>query len=205
MVSLKFLWNILIPLSLLFACDLFAQGNSVLKNGIYLTWEELKNNTPSIKASLIKPVDGTIPEKSFCTDVLWYLENRFEKHVRSNAVWGLHMNGKFYIRFFAEDWNPITSNNCFFQLFGIEALSKFFVVEGDLALNSVIKRKSKPSFREYILDFKSGKTYDLNKNLKRIIKIIKSDPSLNRERITRKNIHLYIAKYNKSNPVFRSD
>ena len=196
----KFLCTLPVLLLLLFQLNLYAQGDVTLKNGIYLTWEEFKNNSPSVEVSRITPIEAVAPQKYFCTPVLQYFENDAKKHIRSNAVWGLAMNGKHYIRIIADDWDPMTNENCFFQLFGIEALSKFFVVEGDRGLENAILLNSAPTFREYILEFRSGKIHNLWKDLKKIIKIIKTDSLFIDEKIDHKNIRLYIGKYNKNNP-----
>ncbi len=199
MNSIKFLGALPILLLFQFQLNLYAQDNIALKDGIYLSWEEFKNNKPSIEATKITFVDAASSQKYSCAPFLRYVENEVERHIRSSAVWGLSIHGKSYVRIIADDWAPWTDKNCFFPLFGVQALSKFFVVEGDLALQNVVRRKSPPTFREYVLDFGSGRVYNLKKELKEIVGIIKTDSLLANEKIKRNNIHLYIEKYNRNN------
>jgi len=183
------------------------------KEGIYLDFEQVKNNNPIPKSRIISsldPNDRDFFEKLFTKDKV-YIYDRFgmKKLINPSSIWGYSDNGFIYIAL-SEGFHRISivGSACHFVA-DITVYSTYYndPYYYNSYYNSMRPVTSKSSeLRQYLLDFKTGKIYDYN--VKGLEIILMNDPELYDEYLAlkkRKKKQLkffYLRKYNVRNHLY---
>lgn len=191
--------------------------NITMKNGIYLTVEEFRQNKPSFPLTAISNQKDDFLESSICTDEISYVLDGEIKHIKAKDIWGLSINGVPYVKHKQNEISPFRPNNCFYRIFKVGAISTYFV--------QVIKESNSsawgnglynPNFgnypsrnpndvkvkiMEYAIDLKTGETYDQKNDFKKLVRIIKGDEHFSNQKIKKKDIGIFITQYNQRNPL----
>lgn len=124
-----------------------------------------------------------------------------EQHIKSTDIWGINVGGMPYLR----------RNKCFYPLHQLGTLSTFYYINAHAQMMPGIDpqfggtptgRTASSKLFEKILDTRNGKILDQKRDVKEIIKIIKSDAFFASKKINRKNVVVYITQYNKRHPLF---
>lgn len=190
-----------------------------LKNGIYLTIEEFRNNNPSLPLSAVVNEDKDYLESSLCMRKLEYIENGEIFELKAKDVWGICINGEPYIKHVINDAiNAPLSKPCFYKLYAIGSISQYFVQQREanksfLSNNHQYNNQAytpgiygysnspkKLKIQEYALDMETGTSYNKKTNSKDIIAIIKSDDFFKDQKIKKKELGIFITNYNKRHP-----
>lgn len=187
---------------------LIAQSDSVkytpdyeFKSGIYRTFEEFKNNDPSIPASAI--IRGNQGEQVLISNLLgdekiyYYNDNLHKKvRLRKGEFWGYCSHNVVYIY----------SNNFFNQLFRIGSIS-YFVETGNALFFNANDPVARRTHTFKYLDFRNGRTYDFNTFI--FEELIKDDKELYDEFIglkrkskKKKAMYQFLNRYNERHPIY---
>lgn len=198
---------------LLIQHHLFAQGEDQLslKDGIYLNYLELANDSPAFK---LKKVEGFRDETSrVCLDHKEQFDILENNNLSLNDIWGFTVNGKTYINlwqsYYTTDAKKVI---CFYKLQKLDALSIFITEEEPATINASSfplvlvlgppnTNHSRIKIEEFIYELNSGRVLSMNDDYHEIKKIIKSDEQFAKARITRKNLVFHIHDYNRQNLV----
>ncbi len=183
------------------------------KEGIYLDFEQVKNNNPipiSRIISSLDPNDRDFFDKLFIKDKV-YIYDKFgmKQLIKPNTIWGYSDNGFLYIGL-SEGFHRISiiGSVCHFVA-DITVYSTYYndPYYYNSYYNSMRPVTTKSSeLRQYLLDFKTGKIYDYNVQGLEII--LMNDPELHDEYTAlkkRKKKQLkfyYLRKYNERNPLY---
>ncbi|MBL0328766.1 MAG: hypothetical protein IPP64_04950 [Bacteroidetes bacterium] len=202
-------WFILLLFPLL--CN--AQTNTVacsrdyeFKEGIFLTLQHFKNNTPILKSAIVSVLPKD--QLDFFTQVLEqnvvvYKDSAgVEQKLQRSAVWGYSQNRAIYVNF----------NNEFNRLNVIGTLSLFsaMIVSSPMRSDPINDMYAiQPTFqelRQFIFDSQTNKIVDFN--VKNMELLLKNDAELYAEFIKLKkrkkadSIFIYLRKYNEKYPLY---
>lgn len=171
-------------------------------DGIYLNFNEFKNNSPSVvKCEIIENKDammnGSFVLKSYEPDSNGKISNK-----QISNAFGFCKNGVIYFG---------NESNGYFRMFIVGALSHFIALQQSTAADDMYY--GYPAFisvsgndaSEYLLDFETGETFLFNyKNFRDFLQ--KHDTILYNELESLKNkremIHHYLLKYNEKHPIY---
>lgn len=198
----------------------FGQAESTqMKNGIYLSSEEFKSNSPSLPISVIINESTNKSEMGFCVKKVEYLdENEGIKKIKANEIWAMTINSNSYLRY-TDPNNPgfiLSSESCFFKIYHLGAISLYYVQKAQSNVwttpshygtnfnqpqptpyNNPVNFK----MEEYGLIFESGKSYRFKTNASNIIDYIKQDDYFKDTKMKKKDLAAYISQYNKRHPI----
>ncbi|KPK86419.1 MAG: hypothetical protein AMS27_05115 [Bacteroides sp. SM23_62_1] len=188
-------------------------------DGIYLSFEQVRQNNPILKSRLITNVDYT--SKDFFEQVL---DNRFvyffdhvgmKQQVRTSDIWGFSRNGVLYIAM-DEGFYRITiiGRICHFVATVTTYDSRYYdpYYYNPYYYNNYYRYGGYPAtyssneLRQYLLDFDSGEIMDYNRDNLEIL--LMKDPELHDEysqlrRKKKKQLKfLYLRKFNERNPLY---
>lgn len=177
-----------------------------LKNGIYLTIEEFKDNNPSLPLSAVVDEDKDYLESSLCMKKIEYLQNGEILELKSKDIWGICINGEPYIKHV----NGTLTRPCFYKLYSIGTFSSYFIQQREFN-NSAWDRMSgynypystypkKLKVQEYALYMETGISYNKETESNDIIEIIKRDDFFKDQKIKKKELGIFITNYNKRHP-----
>ena len=177
-------------------------------DGIYLSLEEFKNNSPSIPLPSIVEVGRNQLGNTICMRKLEYVRNDSILEIKAKEVWGICMNGNPYIRY--SEGSLLPGEPCFFKLMSIGSISTFYMqkVENKEAWNiqpySGMRqlRPSKVKVLQFALDLESGKTFNQKSEANKIIDVIRQDAFFKDRKMKRKEVGIYITQYNNRNPLY---
>ena len=168
-------------------------------DGIYLTFEDFKNNTPIYTNFEIKYRSGTTILYVMCTDS----SQSYDCEVKQ--PWGYCLNKSVFI------YQGFGGN--YFRLQVIGALIHYFVIEMqyyDTGFNDPFNPYStmpnrRISNREIVMEWTTGRRFEFcYKNLKTFLQ--ENDPDLLQQleasKKKRKMIYFYMLKYNEKHPVY---
>ena len=209
----------------LLGAHLFAQKDSIrrvaytpeykFQEGIYLNFEQVKNNRPIPKSRILSTVDYnddqffdallTKPSVSFYDDV------GMKQEVKIKLLWGYSKNGILYVRM-DETFSRISYMGNLSHFLANITVSQsqyedpYFYNQYYYYRNLNAPRNySTTEMRQFILDFESGKIYDYNTTSMEIV--LMRDPELHDEYagLSRKKKEqlkfFYIRKFNERNPL----
>lgn len=210
--------NLILLVLLLTFCigNIFPQIDSVkytfefnFKEGLYLTYDEFKNNSPSIKDYKVIAANGlwldqfdnnTRIKRIECTDQ----EGR-DLVLKEKDMWGLCRDGQVFV--YAED--------AFQKILRIGALMSLTMTFDNVEFVSTFSATGSgiyPSGNNkitytYLIDFETG-TYHLFK-LKEFLKLIECDQELYEEftsirgkKKKQYKLRMYLEKFNERNPIY---
>ncbi len=184
-------------------------NNFRFKDGLYLNFEQVKENSPIPPGNIIAQGDKTTIEfwkTLFDNEAIAYIDSNGQKQfVFSDDAFGFSYKGKLYIHL----------NNSFAQIPVLGAIFHFTIAYNvqdpyyfyhsfdpyyvDDGYNSHIE------VSQYIIDFQTGQIYEYN--IKTIDQIFSRDKNLYEKwsnlsrRKKKKLIFVYLQEYNKNNPV----
>jgi hypothetical protein len=188
-------------------------------DGIFLTFEQVRNNAPVPKSRLITEVDYY--NKDYFIEVLSskyiyfydYYGNRQE--VKSSDIWGFSRNGILYILMDSEFFRiTIVGRICHFVATTTTYENRYYdpYYYNPYYYDSYYRYRGYPNtyktneMRQYLLDFDSGEVY--NYETKNLEILLMKDPELHDEYVQLRNKKkkqlrfLYLRKFNERNPLY---
>jgi hypothetical protein len=187
--------------------------------GIFLTFDQVKNNAPIPKSRLITDVDYY--DKDFYTQVLsnkyLYFYDFFgnRQEVKSSDIWGFSRNGILYILMDEEFFRiTIVGRICHFVATVTTYENRYYdpYYYNPYYYDSYYRYGAYPSsyatneMRQYLLDFDTGQVYDYNTSNLEVL--LMKDPELHDEYSQLRNKKqkqlkfLYLRKFNERNPLY---
>lgn len=209
----------------LFLTSVFSQQDSVnlveytpefkFKEGIYLNFGQVKNNSPLPKSRIISATDYSDPDffdKILDGKHIYYYDNIGNKNeLKTDRIWGYSRNGFIYIRM----------DDGYFRITLIGAVCHFIASETTYTThynspyyyNSYMDPyRTYPStyptteMRQYILEFETGRVLDYSDESLEVILML--DPELHDEYASLSNKKkkqlkfMYMRKFNQRNPLY---
>lgn len=182
--------------------------------GVYLNFDQVKNNSPVPKYKVISSVDYNNPQffDALATEsVISYYDNLgIRQDVSMKTIWGYCRNGLLYVRM-SETFNKINivGSICHF-LANITIQNPRFYDPYYYNPYYYYRYGPSPSYssteiRQFILDFETGKIYDYD--VDNLEPLFMRDPELHDEYMAlskkkRQQLRfLYIRKFNERNPL----
>lgn len=185
------------------------------KEGLYLNFDQVKNNSPIPKFKIISTVDYSNPQffEAISTEsVISFYDNLgIRQDVAMKTIWGFSKNGSLYVRM-SDSFNKINivGNICHF-IANIVILNSRY--SDPYYYNPYYYYRSygpPPSYstteiRQFIMDFETGKIYDYE--VDNIEVLLMRDPELHDEYVAlskkkkQQMKFLYIRKFNEQNPL----
>jgi len=183
--------------------NLIAQ-NEKLKSGIYLNFQNFKNNNPlpiekicfEKKAGLFL-IDNLVNNDKFT----FVDDSGFVREFYTKNIWGFYENGNIYIK----------RNREFFKIIYVGKIS-FFISKIQTVMSEQLFEMSpykrifpNEEFKQYLLDFETGQVYDFNE--KNLEKLLANDTLLYNEfkslsKKQKKQLKFYyIRRYNEKHPL----
>ena len=193
--------------------NLYGQNGSIekynFKNGIYLSIEEFKSDSPSLPLSSVLNESRDVLSSRLCTKKLEYIEEGVIQEIRSKDIWGVCINGNPYIR---HQQGGIIQEQCFFKIFDLGAISRYFVQKVKTANNSMLSdpntgfgpptnNQAKLKILEFAIDLETGEKYNLKSEASKVIELIKKDNHFQNTKMKKKDVSIYITQHNKRNPI----
>ncbi len=165
--------------------------------GVYLNIDQFIKNEP--EAIGFRLHDKSDPESTIERP---HLQRRFcsiavETEEPVEDVWGFAIEGRAFIK----------HKNCYFPISQFGRLCTFYYSLEILtsatqdAAGNLQDFKIGSTVMEKVLDVKTGDVLDQKTNSPRIVEIIKSDDFFQDEKIKRKELGMYISRYNKRHPL----
>lgn len=207
---------------------LYGQGDSTklvkytpdfrFKEGIFLNFDQVKENEPVPKARLLTPVnlnDKEFFRKVLVKDVLYFYDDfGTRQEVKTDNIWGYSRNGILYIQI-SGDFHRIAifggishfvANITTYENRYYDPYYYRYSYYDYYYYPSRSTTYSKTEMRQFILEFDSGKVMEYN--VKSVELSLMKDPELhdeymslgNRKKKQRK--FLYIRSFNQRNPIF---
>ncbi len=185
------------------------------KDGIFLSFEDVRRNNPIPKARIITDLnynDYAFFEKVLENGVVQVLDEMGQQHeMNSKEIWGFSQNGTLFIKW-NEEFNriPIFGKLCHFI-----ADKTFIENRNDPYYNSYnyynpygspYSQTVQTELRQYILDMETGQVMDFDRENVEIV--LARDKELYTEYVNLKNKKkeqlkfLYLRKYNERNPFY---
>jgi hypothetical protein len=186
----------------------------LFKDGIFLDFNQVKNNNPILKNDIVfveKYSETEFYERILDKKKFEYKDaNENILSVASNQIWGYSQNGTLYIR-----WNSE-----FYRIFNVARFSHFVVYENvyvnnfndpfmttDPFMTSMnMSANMSKMMKQYVLDFETGNIMEYNTQT--LFKIMSNDEQLSKEysdlsnRKKRQLMFLYLRKYNDKYPLY---
>lgn len=176
--------------------------------GVYLTFEDFRNNNPLPKEEIISTVDREDPafyRKLFNTrSFRFFDESGLPVNVFTEDVFGVSVRGEPFIMFGGQ----------FRKIMVLGMLSYFAPGAGDPEVQPRFAYTGEgqsavlggDGFKQIIFNFETGEFTDLNPEA--VADFIEDSPSLHREfmqlkrKEQRKAMYAFIQRYNKANPIY---
>lgn len=206
-----FITTIVLLFAVIGCKNLFAQQDSVkytqgfkFHDGIYKTFEDFKNNNPSIKE---RAVISENPEAQFLLGnfatmekISFYDSNGISHKLKRTEVWGYCSNGAIYVML----------NNNFHRIFKIGRIIHLTESHNTLLYSNSapVSSINKPvRLIQYLIDYRTGEI--LSYTLDNFLLLLKADEQLYDEftlikRKSRKQeqMFIYLNKFNERNPIY---
>ncbi len=203
------------------------QGDSTLvqyspdyqfREGIFLTFDQVKNNDPLPKSRLLTTIDYNDREffqKLFNEEKIFYFDDfGMKKELESSDVWGYSKNGVLYIQL-GGGFHRITiiGSICHF----LAAITSYdgqyydpyydrYAFYDYYYYNRPPNNYTKTEVRQFLLDFQTGEVVDYD--VQNLEVILMKDPELYDEyaalsrRKRKQQKFLFIRKFNERNPIY---
>jgi len=184
-------------------------------DGIYLSYAQLKNNTPVPVARVTSDADHNDPD--FFTKLLeakkisYFDDFGVQQSVPVEKIWGFSRNGVIYIRI-GSNFSRITvvGGICHFvaniTTYNSRYYDPYYYNPYYYRYSATPATTSTTEMRQYLLEFESGKILDYD--VQGVEVLLMKDPELYDEFAALKNKKkkqmkfLYIRKYNERNPLY---
>jgi len=172
------------------------------KDGIFMTFNEFKNNEPSVtKFEMIKN-KASADENDITLSYNITDSTGKTRSVSGDNCFGFCNKGVLYFN---------NGNNGFYRMFIVGALSHYIATQHTSLDNYDYYREpsmiavSANDVRQYVLDFNTGEAMVFNyKNFKDFLKSHDTDlfQQLEKSKNKRDMIHFYLLKYNEKHPIY---
>jgi hypothetical protein len=203
------------------------------KDGLYLSFDQIKANNPIPKAKLLTSADYNDREffnKIFASDhIYFYDEMGMRQEIKKSDVWGFARNGVLYIQI-QENFNRITfvGNICHFvadittydSRYNYSPYGYYDPFYSPYSFNSYYPYGSyyspyrsssaaRNELKQYIIDFETGKVLEFN--VDNVELLIMKDPVIYDEYVQLSHkkkkalMFVYIRKFNEKNPLYLPD
>jgi hypothetical protein len=201
------------------------------KDGIYLNFDQVKNNNPIPKAKLLTSVDYNDREfydKLFTNDRIYFYDDMgMRQEVARNNLWGYSRNGILYVQI-QDNFNRITfvGNICHFVAdiptydshspygYGYDPYyyspynynSYYYPYNPYSPYSPYRSNSSRNELKQYIIDFESGKVMEFDTDNTELL--LMKDKELYEEyvqlprRKKKELMFVYIRKFNEKNPLY---
>ncbi|NOY37547.1 MAG: hypothetical protein GXO83_08220 [Chlorobi bacterium] len=194
--------------------------NFKFRNGIFLDFNQVKNNNPVPKARILTTVsynDREFFDKVFEQEVISYFDDfGLRKQVKKENIWGYAKNGILYIQL-DNNFSRISIVGGICHFVGMITTYDTRYVDPYYRFNYPYYYRAYPGYyptetytktemRQFILDFETGKVMEYN--TQSIEMALMRDPQLYDEYVRLRNKKkkqlkfLYIRKFNERNPVY---
>lgn len=198
---------------LFFSLGALAQTNTVaysrdyeFKEGLFLTLEQFKKNTPIRKSAIV----SVLPKDQidFLTQVteqktVAYKDSAGMEHkIETATIWGFYQNRTVFINF-NNDFNRV-------NVIGTLSLFSAIVTQAPLRNEPIGDMYAiEPSFtelRQFVFDTQTNKVFDFN--VKNMELLLKNDAELHaqfmklKKRKKADSIFIYLRKYNEKHPLY---
>jgi len=205
--------QVIVFVFLFFSLGAIAQTNTVtysrdyeFKEGLFLTLEQFKNNTPILKSAIVSilPKD----QIDFLTQITEQKTITFkdsagiEQKIETSTVWGFYQNRTVFINF-NNDFNRV-------NVIGTLSLFSAIVTQAPLRNEPIGDMYAiEPSFtelRQFVFDTQTNKVLDFN--VKNMELLLKNDAELYAQFMKLKkrkkgdSIFIYVRKYNEKHPLY---
>jgi hypothetical protein len=205
-VTIKLLLFILISTNI-FAGDTIAYTRDYdFKEGVFLTLEQFKNNSPILKANIVSALPKT--DSDFLSQIIvqktitYKNEKGEEEKVETATLWGYCQNRAVYINF-NKSFQRV---NVIGTLFHFTAMVTVYSPYNDpMGMNYGIN-STYNQLQQFIYDTRANKVLDFN--VKNMELILKDDDVLHKEFMKLKkkkkadSIFVYLRKYNENHPLY---
>ena len=185
--------------------------------GIFLNFDQVRNNRPIPKSRILTQVDYSDPE--FFTKVLeakkllFYDHLGMKQEVNTNQVWGFSRNGILFISL-DNKFHRITivGSICHFvatiTTYDTRYYDPYYYNPYDYyyRYGGYPARTQSSEMRQYLLDFRTGKVYDYD--LQSLEVLLMQDPELHdqfvqlRKKKQRQQKFIYLRRFNERNPLY---
>jgi hypothetical protein len=199
------------------------------KDGIYLDFDEVKQNSPIPKAKLLTSIDYNDREffkKILEGDKIYFYDNMgVRQEIAKNTIWGYSRNGVLYVQI-QDNFNRITfiGNICHFVADITTVDSRYYSPYGYDPYYSPYSYSSyyspynpyyspyrqsnlsRNELKQYLIDFESGKVLEFDAENTELL--LMKDTKLYDEyvQLSRKKkkelMFVYIRKFNEKNPLY---
>jgi hypothetical protein len=179
------------------------------KEGIYLNFEQVKNNNPIPKVQIRTTLDYSdisfFDELTQQEHIVFYDNLGNSKTVKTDQIWGYCNKGTLFINIHNQfNRIPVLGMISHFtaQYTYTEYRSPYSYSYYDRYTNT---SQNKTELRQYLLDFKTGEVYEFHH--KSVEALLSDDPELMEEysslsgRKKKKMKFFYIRKYNEKHPI----
>ena len=199
-----------------FLIPLFAQQKAVqytkdfeFSNGIYLSFNNFKNNNPIIAAKILSDYNKT--DRDFFDKILSksnfsYIDSSGKEQIgKCNDIWGYCQNGIVYINH-GTDYNRLTiiGSICHF----VATTPMKVGISDPFSYNDPYYAQQQYTYtsQQFVLDFETGKILEFNVSnmeplLSRDVELYSQFSSLKKKQ-KRDSIFLYLRKYNEKHSVY---
>jgi len=184
-------------------------------DGVYLSFSQLKNNSPVPVARILSEADHKDPEfftKLLDEDkIIFFDDNGVQQTVPVNKIWGFSRNGIVYIRI-GNNFSRVTviGNICHFvaniTTYNSNYYDPYYYNPYYYRYPTASANTTTTEMRQYLIDFETGKILDYD--VQGIEVMLMKDPELfdefaalgNKKKKQMK--FLYIRKFNERNPLY---
>lgn len=203
------------------------------KEGIYVNFEQVRQNSPVPKAKLLSTIDYNDTDffrKLFENDKVYYFDDMgARQEIAQNQIWGYSRNGILYIRM-QEGFSRITfiGSICHFVA-DITTEDRYYgspyspygyydpyyspyyspySYYSPYYYSPYNRRSTRTELKQFIIDWESGRV--MNFDVENTNIVLTKDPELHEEfaRLSRKKkrdmLFVYIRKYNEKHPLYIS-
>ncbi|HVN58538.1 MAG TPA: hypothetical protein VMT63_09595 [Bacteroidales bacterium] len=199
------------------------------KDGIYLNFDQVKENAPIPKARILTSADYN--DRDFFTKIMasekiyYYDDMGMRQEVEKSNIWGFSRNGVIYVmiqstpcritfigsicHFVADVTTSYNNNYNYYSPYGYyDPYYSPYSYYGGYPYGSYYSptRSSRTELKQYIFDFESGKVVDFT--VENVKLLIMKDPSIYDEYVQlpakrkKELMIVYIRKFNEKNPLY---
>lgn len=187
------------------------------REGIFLNFEQVKNNNPIHKSRILTPVEYS--DRDFFTKVLenknllFYDHLGMKQEVKSDQVWGFSRNGILFVAI-DDKYHRITivGRICHFvatiTTYNTRYYDPYYYNPYDYyyRYGGYPRNTQSSEMRQYLLDFQTGKVYDYD--VQSLEVLLMQDPELHdeflqlRKKKKRQQKFIYLRRFNERNPLY---
>lgn len=169
-------------------------------DGIYRTFEEFKNNSPSIKSNaIIKNNPGVqffIGSAAKIEKISYYDSTGSIHNLKRSEVWGYCSRGFVHVLY----------NDAYYRVLKIGLIIYFMEVHTPMASSNAPPLSNK-THNPYLIDFNTGKVIDYKLNnfiilLSQDQELFNEFKSLKKKSKMKEQMFIYLNRFNKRNPIY---